>query len=215
MMDRGEMERPWTPISVREVVDRFRRVDVDWWIAGGIAIDHFLGWETRTHEDIDVEMFRDDRETLFTVFAGWDLHVVSEGSLLPWRQGEALPESVFGVWGRPSAGSPWAVEVMLANGDSDTWSFRRDPSISLPLDRVVRRACSGVPYCTPEVQLLYKAKRARPKDDVDLARCLHRLTVAQKRWLGDALTRDTGPTGRDHPWVAVLASSTRVDVEPH
>jgi hypothetical protein len=203
------------PISVDEVVDRFQRVHVDWWIAGGVAIDRFLDWVTRPHDDIDVEMFRRDREVLFTVFAGWDLHVVSEGSLIPWRSGDALADSVFGVWGRPTVDSPWAVEVMLADGDGDTWRFRRDPSISLPRGRVVRTSRDGVPYCTPEVQLLYKAKRARPKDDVDLARCLHRLTVAQKQWLSDALARDVhGPTPEQHPWRAVLASSTRVNVQP-
>lgn len=41
-----------------EAVERFAAVDVDWWIAGGLAIDLFLGWESRQHDDIDIEMFR-------------------------------------------------------------------------------------------------------------------------------------------------------------
>ena len=52
------MEHRWEPLTVAQIVDRFAPFDVDWWIAGGRAIDLYLGWETRPHEDVDVEMFR-------------------------------------------------------------------------------------------------------------------------------------------------------------
>ena len=192
--------------SLDEILRRFHGFGVDWWIAGGVAIDLFLGWETRRHDDVDIEMFRSDRDVLFDVFEGWDLHVVSEGQLVPWRRGDPIDDAVFGVWGRPNEGSAWAVEVILANGNGDTWRFRRDPSIALPRSRLTAKR-GGIEYCTPEVQLLYKAKRARPKDDVDFARCLHHMTGEQRRWLRNAVAKGEP----EHPWIHVLDSSMTLD----
>ena len=193
-----------------EAVERFAAVDVDWWIAGGLAIDLFLGWESRQHDDIDIEMFRKDRDVLFDVFPEWELFTMAEGALTPWERGVAIEKPVFGIWGRPSSDQPWAVEVMLADGDGDRWRFRRDPSISMDRSRLTRVSSEGVRYCTPEVQLLYKAKQARPKDDVDFARCVHLMTDEQKDWLADALA-GTEPS---HPWIDALAMTQRVTTKP-
>lgn len=204
------MDEVWQPLSVHEVIDRFEGTDVDWWIAGGLAIDLFLGWESRHHDDLDIEMFRRDRGVLFDVFRGWELFTVSSGELTPWDRGGAIDSSVFGIWARSGAEAPWAVEVMLADGDGDHWRFRRDPAISMERARLTRLAPSGVRYCTPEVQLLYKAKQARPKDDVDFTRCLHLMSSDQKEWLRSSLER----MEPDHPWVSALELAQRVKTEP-
>lgn len=204
------MDENWQPITVEETVERFGGFDVDWWIAGGLAIDLFLGWESRQHDDIDIEMFRKDRDILFDVFPGWELFTMAEGALTPWARGEAIEPPVFGIWGRPSNDEPWAVEVMLADGDGDRWRFRRNPSISMERSLLTRISADGVRYCTPEVQLLYKAKQARPKDDVDFSRCLHLMSHEQKGWLGAALAVQEP----DHPWIGALAMSQRVTSEP-
>lgn len=193
----------WNPLTVEQVVDRFSSFDFDWWIAGGHAIDLFLGWQTRSHDDIDIEMFRSDRESLFDVFDGWDLHAVSESGLAPWSRGEGLAEITFGIWGRAAPNDAWAVEVMLADGDFAEWRFRRDPAITLGGDALVLRSPSGIPYCTPEVQLLYKSKQSRPKDDVDLVRTLHKMSPSQRSWLAAAI----GRSDTLHPWIAVLENA--------
>ncbi len=194
------MEETWAPLTIDEVRTRFAEASVPWWIAGGHAIDLFLGWETRPHADIDIEMFRSDRDALFDVFAGWDLQLMTGGELAPCSRGQAIAGDVFGVWARPGPNEPWAVEIMLADGDMSEWRFRRDTAITMAGDQLLRHTSDGIPYCTPEVQLLYKSKMARPKDDVDLARCLHRLTPAQRDWLAIAITRSQP----DHPWVTAL-----------
>ncbi|MEN8040020.1 MAG: amino acid transporter [Actinomycetota bacterium] len=197
------MEHAWEPMTTVEAQRRFSDAHIDWWIAGGHAIDLFLGWESRPHADLDVEMFREDRAVLFEIFDGWDLHVASAGSLHPWRDPEALDESVFGVWLRPSPDEPWQLEIMLADGDRTEWRFRRDPSITMSGSRLIRTTRDGLPYCTPEVQLLYKSKMSRSKDDLDLARCLHRMTLDQRRWLADAVAT----TGGNHPWISAIEAS--------
>ena len=174
-----------------------------------MAIDRFLGWESRPHDDLDLEMFRSDRDALFDVFKGWELHRMSEGDLTPWRSGDPLPDAAFAIWVRPSTDDPWAVEIILADGDEETWRFRRNPSITLPRSQLTATSADGVSYCVPEVQLLYKAKQARPKDDVDLARCLPLMSVTQREWLRTAIVT----MHPDHPWIAVLGMSTRVSAE--
>ena len=200
MHEDGGMHDQWQPLTIDEVSERFAPFDVDWWIAGGHAIDLFVGWVTRPHDDIDIEMFRGDRDILFDVFDGWDLFTVSHGGLVRWERGTEIAPHVFGVWGRPTADKAWAVEVMLADGDRTRWRFRRDPDVSLSGDRLIRMAPSGIPYCTPEVQMLYKAKVARPKDDVDMARVLHLMTPVQRQWLADAIAR----SAPDHSWIDLL-----------
>ena len=196
------MDATWSPLTVHEVARRFDGLGVPWWVAGGVAIDLFLGWESRPHDDLDIELFRRDRSVLLAAFEGWDLHAVSDGRLIPWNGGD-LPDEVFGIWARPGLEHPWAVEVMLADGDGRTWRFRRDPSISMSVDRLLRRSPEGIPYCAPDVQLLYKAKRNRPKDDADLARCLHRLDLHGIDWLRHALSH----LDAAHPWIPVLDSA--------
>lgn len=203
------MHDPWDPLSITEVRDRFIPFDVDWWIAGGHAIDLFLGWQTRPHADLDVEMFRQDRDILFDVFDGWDLHFVSESQLHRWERGQPIDDAVFGVWGRPAQDAPWSVEVMLADGDHDTWRFRRDNEISRRRAQLTHSTPDGVPYCAPEVQLLFKAKKRRQKDDVDMIRCLHRMERSQRQWLVAALRR-LEPT---HPWLDLLDQVERGGTE--
>jgi hypothetical protein len=198
----------WNPISIDDAAIRFAAFDVDWWVAGGQAIDLFLGWETRKHNDLDLEMFRSDRDVLFDVFAGWDFYTVSEGAFSKWERGAQIAPPVFGIWGRPTPNDPWAVEIMLADGDmtdgaATTWRFRRDNEISLPRSLLTATSQTGIRYCTPEVQLLYKSKQSRPKDDVDMVRCLHRMTSSQRTWLADAIRRGD-PV---HSWIRLLESA--------
>jgi hypothetical protein len=197
------MAHQWESMAVDRIVERFADTDIDWWIAGGHAIDLFLGWETRPHADLDVEIFRSDSGRLFDVFDGWDIHVVSDSGAAPWTDPTNLDESVFGSWIRPVPTAPWQVEIMFAGGDKKEWYFRREPSIALSGSELIRTTDAGIPYGTPEVQLLYKSMQHRAKDDVDLARCLVRMTPEQRSWLANAI----GRTSPNHAWSGVLAAS--------
>jgi len=197
------MDELWDPLSIDEITERFAPFDVDWWVAGGIALDLFLGWRTRAHNDIDLEIYRNDAGVLFDVFPGWDLHVVSQSDTVRWDPRTPLESDAFGVWARPNQDAPWMVEIMLADGDNETWRFRRDNEISFPRSELTRETSRGVQYCTPEVQLLFKATKGRPKDDADMVRCLHRLDSYQRSWLTTALSRSEP----SHPWLDLMAQA--------
>jgi Aminoglycoside-2''-adenylyltransferase len=64
---------PWQPWSPQEVAQFFAPLTVPWWIAGGWAIDLFLGRQTREHEDIDVQILRRDQQVIRALFGAWDL----------------------------------------------------------------------------------------------------------------------------------------------
>jgi len=49
---------PWLPLTFDETRAVFAPLAVPWWIAGGWAIDVYLGRQTREHADIDVSVLR-------------------------------------------------------------------------------------------------------------------------------------------------------------
>lgn len=51
----------WSPLSVQELARVLSGLGVPWWIAGGTALDLFLGETTRHHDDIDVQILRNDQ----------------------------------------------------------------------------------------------------------------------------------------------------------
>jgi hypothetical protein len=75
-------------------------------------------------------------------------------------------------------------------------------------DRFLKRSTSahqaetaGLQYLSPDVQLLYKAKALRPKDQEDFERVRPRLRPDETRWLRNALELEHP----GHPWIAALA----------
>ena len=54
-------ENNWEPLQPEEVSELFKSLNIKWWIAGGWAIDLFLGKKSRGHLDIDVLILRKDQ----------------------------------------------------------------------------------------------------------------------------------------------------------
>ncbi|WP_336206987.1 hypothetical protein [Nonomuraea sp. LPB2021202275-12-8] len=71
----------------------------------------------------------------------------------------------------------------------------RDPRIHRPLAELTLEE-DGFHRLAPEVQLLYKAKGSRPKDETDFEAVLPLLSDGQRRWLDEALETEHGT----HPW---------------
>jgi hypothetical protein len=78
--------------------------------------------------------------------------------------------------------------------------YKRDATLRMPLaDALWER--DGVRYLQPEIQLLYKAKGQRSKDDADFVATLPFLDSTRRAWLRDALIR----TIPGHDWIEHLA----------
>jgi hypothetical protein len=191
---------PWEPLTPIEVGVLLREIGVPFWIAGGYAIEAFVGRALREHADIDVGIFRADQLRVRAYLARWDAHCADPpGTLRPWPIGETLPLGVHDVWLRERSEAPWRFQLMLNERDDANWVSRRDPGTRVPLARLTFER-GGLPYLAPEIQLLFKAKEARAKDetDFDVARPL--LSRAQSHWLRRHLEAELP----GHPWLVRL-----------
>jgi hypothetical protein len=175
--------------------------DRPWWIAGGWAIDLYLGRPgRRVHSDLDVAVLRRHARQLRAAFTNWDMwQVVGHRRLAPWSG--ALDERAFSVWARRTPDSPWAIEFLLERATKWRWYYRRNHTVTLRLDRLGRLTPSGTPYLAPEVVLLYKAMNTQPRDTIDFGAVRLALGTEPRHWLRSAL--EVAHPG--HPWTHGLA----------
>ncbi|MFI6481221.1 nucleotidyltransferase domain-containing protein [Nonomuraea sp. NPDC050663] len=198
---------PWEAAPLDDVVALFRNLPAPWWIAGGYAVELAVGRPYREHGDVDIALLRRDHLAARALLAGWDVHAADPpGSLRPWPEGETLPQHVHDIWVREDPQGPWRFQLMLDEAEGEEWVFRRDPRIRRPLDGLTLEEEPGVRRLSPEVQLLYKSRGLRPKDELDFAQALPHLTGEQRAWLAHALEL-LGQA--DHPWREAMAAAAR------
>jgi hypothetical protein len=186
----------WSGLTPRDVVELLRPLHVPWWIAGGWAIDLFLGRETRAHGDIDVAMLRGDELAVRDALPDWDIHVVNDGTLAPWP-GVPLERHQHQFWMRRNDGGPWDLEILFEDHEDARWLFRRDHRVAAPLDRFGRRDADGIAYVAAEIALLYKARHIElERNERDFDAALPSLDADARRWFADALDI----AHPEHPW---------------
>ena len=188
---------PWQPMSPAELGDLLSGFPEPWWVVGGHAIEAFTG-APRHHEDIDLTIFAEHLPELRRQVAG-RYHVWSAGggALRPVDDHHPEPHPDAGqVWLREHALAPWRVDCILNPSTHGRWVSKRDAAHVADLEEVTWLADDGTRYLDPEVTLLFKAKQARPKDDVDLAATWPLLSADKRRWLRDAVRR----LYPGHPW---------------
>ncbi|MGV9847491.1 nucleotidyltransferase domain-containing protein [Streptomyces sp. NPDC003442] len=187
----------WDPSPLTEVVASFSDLEAGWWVAGGLAIELAVGHPIRSHDDIDVLLLRQDQLVAQQALAGWQWWCADPpGSLRPWMPDEVLSLGVHDIWCRPGPDHPWRIQVMLDESCGHEWVSRRDSQVRRPISTLGMTSAAGIPFLAPDVQLYYKAKAPRPKDEEDFDAVLPLLTEQQRRWLADAITQTYGP----HPW---------------
>jgi hypothetical protein len=197
-----ETHGEWRPLLLEEVAGLLREASFPWWIAGGVALDLFVGQQTRPHDDVDVQILRADQLLFQRQFRDWDLHKTGGPGLRPWPADEFLMPGANQVWCRRTPGAAWSLEIMLLESNLGRWYHRRAPVVGGTIETFGLRTAEGIPYVAPEIQLLYKAgQETRPKDEADFNRVLPLLDARQRAWLRDALSHRF-PGG--HPWIVQL-----------
>jgi hypothetical protein len=171
-----------------------------WWaVAGGWAIDLWLGEQTREHHDVEVAIRRDDQSVVHAALrADWNLYCLDPpGS--GWRAwtGDPIEHPAFQLQARSPANE---FDLFTETSDESMWRYRRDERIQLPLAKVWASSKSGLPIVRPEVQLLYMAKSIEPKHvhDFNVARPM--LDDDARLWLAEALAL----AHPGHQWVREL-----------
>lgn len=186
--------QPWSPAQVGAVL---AGTPVPWAVAGGWAVDLYLGGLTRPHEDIEIAIPRSDFPLLRSSLHGFELFEVGDGRIR--RLADRAPVQRQ-VWTADPAVPAWRMDTFLEPGDRETWVSHRDPRVRLPMAEAVRRSADGIPYLAPAPVLLAKAKHRRDKDEADFARVVPTLSTVERAWLADAL--DTVHPG--HEWTAIV-----------
>lgn len=158
-----------------------------WWaVAGGWAIDLWLGEQTREHHDVEVVVRRCDQSIVHAALsADWEQFALDPpgGGWRPWS-GVPIVSPAFQLQARSSWG---AFDLFTETVDEATWYFRRDARIMAGSDDVIVPSASGIPIVRPEIQLLYMAKSGEPKNEHDFELARPHLDPAAARWLTSAL----------------------------
>lgn len=192
----------WSPLSVRQVSALLSDFGATWWIAGGFAIDLFVGEAIREHGDIDVVMLRADQHLIRKAMRSWDCQVAYQGKLHGWDKREYLEPPYSDIWCREVHDGPWRLQIMLLDTDGGEWVFKRNTAVRGKLSEFGLSSRDGVRYLRPEIQLLYKAKvETLAKDQQDFEAALPLLDETARRWLKDML-RAQFPLG--HAWIDAI-----------
>lgn len=114
-----------------------------------------------------------------------------------WPLSSPAFDEHFQTWFSDRSTGEYHLDVFHDPHDGDTWVCRRDNTIRLPYDELVRYSPGGIPFMTPEVALLFKAKHARDKDCTDFGRVRPHFDRNQVQWLATNLAR----LHPGHPWL--------------
>ncbi|GGM56193.1 nucleotidyltransferase domain-containing protein [Dactylosporangium sucinum] len=185
----------WEPWPPGEVARRLAGVRSPWYVAGGWALDLWLGAETRPHEDIEIGIPAGGFPEFRAALREYEFRVAGDGQLWP-VDGPAF-EAHHQTWVSDPATGRFHLDIFREPHDGDVWICRRDASIRRPYREIVRHTAAGVPYLVPELVLLFKAKATRPKDEQDFTAALPHLDPGRRAWLYAALTQ----VHPDHAWL--------------
>jgi hypothetical protein len=209
---------------IGEVMSTYR---LPWALAGGWAVDAWLGRVTRYHQDVDPVVF--DQPVLFKHLAGWQLigheeTKENEGAELWDGRPLVPPAHLHGRSPEDSGPLPerfddsgmrvvfpedgfW-LDIQLCERSDRDWVLNREPRIAMPLAAGVRQSGWGLPTVAPEVILFFKAtlyvgtkNHLRPHDEADFVALLPQLSEGQRAWLREAVTR---VYVGEHPWMRRL-----------
>lgn len=168
-----------------------------WAIAGGWATDLFLGRTTRTHDDIEIMVFRNDQLNVQDYLHGWCFKKVDKGKFAHWEKGEMLNLPIHEAY---AENENEKIEILLNERDTHNWVYRRDHRIRRDVNKAILFTDKGIPFLSPEIVLLYKSKHPRPKDEQDFRNVYKHMSVEQKSWLREALNI----VYAKHDWIELL-----------
>jgi hypothetical protein len=218
------------PEEAARIAEVMSTYSSSWALAGGWAVDAWLGRVTRDHLDTDIAVFVDDHQALLGHFAGWQLIGHDEGMtnqgggelwdgrplVLPAHiharspeDSGPLPERFDEVGARvlfPSDGF-W-LDICLCERVGGEFVLNNEPRLAVPLAEWIRESTWGLPAVAPEVILFLKAtmyvgtkNHLRPHDEADFTALLPLLTAEQRAWLREAVSE---VYVGEHPWMGTM-----------
>lgn len=189
--------------DVTRAAELLEDYDRSWAICGGWAIDLYLGRVTRPHKDVDFFIPRRDQLVVqeYLSSRGWTLEKAIKGQLIPWQTGEWINLPIHTIWCKNPKATPDFVELLFDEVDHLNFQFRRDVSITLPVEKTIIMSESGVAILAPEIVMLYKSNNAEePAYAADFKNILPKLSSEGRHWFAAALKK----LDADHVWLGYL-----------
>jgi hypothetical protein len=191
----------WQAWRPEEVAQRLTGLDVPWSVAAGWAIDLFVGYERRAHDDLEIAAPAHAFSDVQAALDDLDFYSVGEGEVTALAESTECFAETHQTWGLDPVAFEWRVDVFREPSAHGGWLCRRSNAIRLPYTELIEHTADGIPYLRPEVVLLFKAKAARPKDDRDLADVVPLLGGSRRALLRDWLAL----VHPGHAWLERLA----------
>lgn len=158
----------WAPLTPEAVAELLAAAPVRWWLSGGAALDRWVGRPIRARENIDVSVTAGDLAALVTSLpeglSAW-APAGADDAIVPFADADHDAD-LQPILVRDDAAEAWALQINVEDGAPRAWVYKRDPRLTLPWDRAVQDV-DGIPTGAPEVQLVWKALRPRPEDEID------------------------------------------------
>lgn len=208
-----------------EANDLLKNGGFEYAFCGGQAVDLFLGYDSRTHGDIDVCAFWNERDKIilymqsrgfqvYEMLGGGRAHRITDVSnqiyekrnIFCFKEGCPLVK----LYPLDENDCCWMeffhvgqtelnfIEFLFNDRSDADFEYARDREVKRELDKAML-SHNGVPYMSPELCLLYKStdiEREGYQQDFELA--YKAMNGEQREWLKNALTR-LYPEG--HKWI--------------
>ena len=179
----------WQAWRPEEAAERLDGLDVPWYVAAGWAIDLFVGYERREHEDLEIAAPASGFPQIEALLDDLEFYSVGDGEVMLVTESPVRFDETHQTWGLDRAAFEWRVDVFREPSTGGEWVCRRDEQIRLPYAELIEHTLDGIPYVRPEVALLFKAKAARAKDTGDLDDVLPLLAPSRRALLRDWIAR--------------------------
>ena len=192
---------PWEAWRPEEIARRLAGVSAPWCVAAGWALDLFRGEQTREHGDLEIAVPRTEAGfgAVRQALAGYNFEVVGSGR--SWPLDSPAYDVMAQTWVSEPDTGVYRLDIFREPQRDGAWVCRRDETISLPYEQIIRRTEAGIPYLIPEIVLLFKARHcAEAKNVADFAGVLPLLAPPAVEWLRWALER----VHPGHAWISAL-----------
>jgi len=174
----------WKPLSLVNICMKLK--EMDWILAGGYALELFYGAAYRPHGDIDIIIKRKQRNQLLKYFENHLLFIAFKGELTPFNKDKFYKKPLQDIWVLSEDKQYWCLQIMLVDEVAGNWTYKRNSLIQLPFEAIYFQQ-EGIKILKPEIQLLYKSKNIRAKDQLDFETNYDRLSFKAKEWLKNCL----------------------------
>ncbi|HYP73383.1 MAG TPA: hypothetical protein VEP72_04785 [Microbacterium sp.] len=179
-------DSPWAPLTPAQIADLLQGTPVRWWLSGGAALARWRGEPIRELENIDVSTTAHDRDGLIDGLpARYSAWATLDDERVAWADAPR-DEDLQPIDIHDDEAGAWVLRVDVEDGAPRAWVYKRDPRMQVPWDLAVLDL-DGIPTGAPQIQLLWKALRPRPEDDVDKDAVMPLLTDEQRRWWEKAI----------------------------